>query len=135
MQTYNPDHPAIQAAERHDYWRFAAQELPAREPFHYPPFGQMVRVIVRGSSESQVEQIADDLAERLDALVGIGPDFRLLGPAPAPIAKLRGQFRFHLLVQAAELSPIRDVLRKVQQELGPPDDVHWLADVDPLDML
>ncbi len=135
VQTYNPDHPAILAAERHDYRRFAAQELPAREQFGYPPFGSMVRVIVRGPQEKQVEQVADELAEQLVPLSEICPGFRLLGPAPAPMPRLRGLYRYHLLVQAAEAAPIRDVLRKVQSSWALPDDIQWLADVDPLDML
>lgn len=135
VQTYNPDHVAIQAAERHDYLRFASHELPVREQFGYPPFGEMVRVIVRGPVEAKVEQVADVLAERLGTLETSVDRFRLLGPAPAPMPKLRGNFRFHMIVQGGDLHPVRELLRAAQAELSLPEDVQWQADVDPQEML
>jgi primosomal protein N' (replication factor Y) len=135
VQTYNPEHPAIQAAERHDYHRFAAQELPIRQQFHYPPFGRMLRIIVRGPIESQVEQVAEALAARLETLVGKVADYRVLGPAAAPMAKLRGNFRYHMIVQAADLDPIRTLLLAAQNEVPLPEEVQWQADIDPQEML
>jgi primosomal protein N' (replication factor Y) len=135
VQTYNPEHPAIQAAERHDYHRFAAQELPIRQQFHYPPFGRMLRIIVRGPIESQVEQVAEALAARLETLEGKVADYRVLGPAAAPMAKLRGNFRYHMIVQAADLDPIRTLLLAAQNEVPLPEEVQWQADIDPQEML
>ena len=60
---------------------------------------------------------------------------RLLGPAAAPIAKLRGRYRFHVLLQATEKSILQAAVRHAENSLSIPDDVQWLADVDPLDML
>ena len=134
VQTYNPDHPAIQAAERHDYLQFAAGELPIREQFGYPPYGAMIRVIVRGTQEVQVAELADELARRLKSVASAGK-CRLLGPAPAPIEKLRGKYRYHLILHAPQLDSLRDVLRRAQQELKSSEDLQWQIDVDPLDML
>jgi primosomal protein N' len=58
-----------------------------------------------------------------------------LGPAPAPYAKLRGLFRFHFLVLAPDGDKLRAAVRDATRELAPPNDVQWIADVDPLDML
>ncbi len=135
VQTLQPDHPAIEAAERHDYVRFACQELEAREQFGYPPFGRMVRIIVRGPDLSRTEDAAQRLADGLAELENACPGFRLLGPAPAPIEKLRGNYRFHLILRADELGTVRDRIRLLQKEKGFPDDVQWVADVDPMDML
>jgi primosomal protein N' (replication factor Y) len=60
---------------------------------------------------------------------------RILGPAPAPIAKLRGKYRFQLQIQGLDAVALRAAIRRAQEELRPPDDVQWIADVDPLDML
>jgi primosomal protein N' (replication factor Y) len=135
VQTFNPEHPAIRAAERHDYLRFAMEELPVRLQFGYPPYGEMMRLIVRGASESQVASFADALARRLAPLRTSCPGFRLLGPASAPIEKLRGKFRYHMILQAPDLESVRVTLRAAQCDLQVGDELQWLIDVDPLDML
>ena len=134
VQTFSPDHPAIVAATRHDYVGFARQELPNRERFGYPPFGSMVRVILRGTDAERTEQFSGQLAERMTKSLE-GSATRILGPAPAPLAKLRGKYRFHILMTAADLEPLREAVRAAQRELDVPGDIQWIADVDPLDML
>ncbi len=133
VQTFSPDHPAILTAAHHDYQRFAELELPARRRFQYPPFGAMVRIIVRGEGEETTaafaQQLADELRSRLDAAV------RIVGPAPTPIAKLHGKFRFHLLLLAPEHASIRAAIRTLARQLKTPETIQWLADVDPQDML
>ena len=134
VQTYNPDHPAIQAAERHDYHRFAETELPIRQQFNYPPYGRMTRLVVRGSSQSQTEQFADTIAELLRQKL-TDDSYRLLGPAPAPIEKLRGKYRFHMILQFRCSDSMYSALRDAQSKLQPPEDIQWIADVDSVDML
>ncbi len=69
VQTFSPDHPAIVAAMRHDYELFAGGELPSREALHYPPFGSMIRLVVRGPSEPVTSEFSETLAGHLnDAL-------------------------------------------------------------------
>ena len=83
VQTFNPDHPAIQAAVRHDYFAFAAGELPVRKMFSYPPFTSMIRLVLRGPAEKAVAEFAGQLAERLSAAVlKHEVQARVLGPAP-----------------------------------------------------
>jgi primosomal protein N' (replication factor Y) len=135
VQTYHPDHPAIQAAERHDYLRFAAGELPLRQQFGYPPYGSMIRVIVRGVQAAQVADLASELAGRVEGALGTGSASRLLGPAPAPMEKLRGKYRYHLIVQGHQLGAVRQVLQQAQREWKHSDALQWQIDVDPQEML
>jgi primosomal protein N' (replication factor Y) len=136
VQTFSPDHPAIAAAARHDYTRFAENELPIRREFSYPPFASMIRTIIRGPCEETAERFADALATRLrDTVSGRAPLVRILGPAPAPIAKVRGKFRFHVLLVGRGEPPLQDLVVAATDGLKAPEDVLWIADVDPLDML
>ena len=136
VQTFSPEHPAIQAAMRHDYEAFARQELPTRQQYGYPPLTSMIRLIVRGPAETASEQFAEQMADILRTTAERRPfEFRVLGPAPAPIAKLRGKFRFHTLLLSPDIDRLRALVREATAELKPPHEVQWIADVDPLDML
>ncbi len=136
VQTFSPEHPAIQAAARHDFATFAQQELPVRAEFHYPPIAAMIRLIVRGPSQMAAEHFAEHVVAQLrEAATATGAEIRILGPAPAPIAKLRGMFRFHALLQDPDRDRLRAVVRKATAELKPPEGVQWVVDVDPLDVL
>ena len=135
VQTFSPDNPAIQAASKHDYAAFADRELPIRREFRYPPYSTVVRFVFRGPSVDLVAETARSISERLRMLTQdvVSPP-RILGPAPAPIEKLRGKFRIHLLIQAenyGELQPMLHELRKTR----PPKDTEWIIDVDPISML
>ena len=93
VQTFNPDHPAIVAASSHDYVSFANAELDHRRDFAYPPFGCLARYVTRGPVESKARQMADKLAELAEQWPGCQEDCRVVGPAEAPITKLRGNNR------------------------------------------
>lgn len=160
VQTFNPDHPAIVAAVRHDYAAFAESELPSRQMFSYPPFASMVRLVIRGPQEPTVKEFAEFLSQRLVAaldshtphclpaagepvpqsntLPGGGqavPHHRVLGPAPAPFAKLRGLYRYQIQLQGPDGEALRQAVREATADLQVPEHVQWIADVDPLDML
>ncbi len=136
VQTYSPEHEAIQAACRHDYERFAKFELPTRRELAYPPFGEMVRLVVRGPDERVTEGFAEHVAEQLTgAAKQQDVKIRLLGPAPAPLARLRDKFRFHIQMQGATTEGLRQVVLAATETLKPPDEVEWIVDVDPVSML
>jgi primosomal protein N' (replication factor Y) len=136
VQTLSPDHPAIQAAVRHDFDRFAAYELPIREKLGYPPFTSMVRLVVRGPVAEPAGEFAQHVADRLgEELRAGGVAARILGPAPAPIARLRGLHRFHLQAQAQDGPGLRGAAARATADLRPPENNQWIVDVDPLDML
>jgi len=136
VQTFNPDHPAIQAAVRHDYFAFAAGELPVRKLFSYPPFTSMIRLVVRGPAEKAAAEFAGQLAVRLSAaLLQHEVQARVLGPAPAPFSRLRGKYRFQLQVQGPESKKLREAVAAATSDFNPPEEIQWIVDVDPLDML
>jgi primosomal protein N' (replication factor Y) len=136
VQTLSPDAPAIVAAVRHDLPGFASEELPHREALGYPPFASMIRIVVRGAADRSTHALADEIARRLrEAAMSATSPIRVLGPAPAPIAKLRGQFRYQLQLHSADGQLLRDTVRRSTTGLKLPDEVLWIADVDPLDMM
>ncbi|GEM_PF-29839 len=136
VQTFNPDHPAIQAAVRHDYKAFADGELPIRRMFSYPPFASMARFVVRGPQEKTAEQFAQVLGQRLvEALDTEVANARVLGPAAAPFAKLRGKYRFQIQLQAPDADRLRAGIRRAITDLKAPDEIQWIVDIDPVDML
>ncbi|HHS98221.1 MAG TPA: primosomal protein N', partial [Chloroflexi bacterium] len=104
IQTYHPDHYAIRAVERHDYEGFAQKELAFRRSLDYPPYVRMARLLYRHRDPRRAEVAARDLAEVLrEALRREGlPLTDLIGPAPAFFARLRGYYRWHILVRHAD---------------------------------
>ena len=108
VQTSTPEHPAIRSAGRHDYEAFVRHELPIREALLYPPYGSVVRFVVRSHREEAAAAWAGTLADRLRAAVVAGAEgMRVLGPAPAPIARLRDRFRWHLQVHGPDGERLR----------------------------
>ncbi len=135
VQTYAPDHPAIVYASRHDACGFAAVELPIREQFAYPPYGTMIRIVVRGEREAIARAVAQELADAIRLGLDSASGFRVLGPAPAPLAKLQGKFRFQIHVHGTCRDAIRAAVNRCLQGQQSPADVFLAVDVDPIDML
>ena len=146
VQTFSPDHFAIQAAVLHDFNAFAREELPLRQAHQYPPCAAMIRIVVRGQSKEQSRAFAETIGQRLREVIAavqssLGnsqPDdspIRVLGPATAPIHRLRGEYRFHLQLHGPDAISLHAVVTRATDTLESPDDVIWTADVDPLDML
>jgi primosomal protein N' (replication factor Y) len=137
IQTYNPDAEAVQRAVGHDYGGFAEQELVWRQRLAYPPFNRLAAVRIEGEDGPAVQGVAARLGERLAArLPPSASGVRLLGPAPAPIAKLRGKTRWQLLLKAGthrQLTPLLDLVDAEAARL--PRSVRVTVDVDPGAML
>ncbi len=138
VQTFSPEHPAIQAASHHDYTRFAEDEMVNREKFRYPPLGSVARIIFRGPTEELTEATAANFVTRLEAArTTLGAEVRILGPAPPPFAKLRGKYRFHVLLQSPQAGPLGETIRRATDNFVIPekDDIQYVVDIDPIDML
>jgi primosomal protein N' (replication factor Y) (superfamily II helicase) len=136
VQTFSPDHPSIIAASKHDFVGFANDELTKREQFGYPPFGCLARVIMRGPDQKETEGFAESFVGKLQAnrqLQGI--DCRILGPAPPPLSKLRGKYRFHAMLMTSEPAPLNHLLVRTVADIKPPKDVQYVIDIDPMDTL
>ena len=138
VQTFTPEHPAIQAASRHDYRKFVQDELVNRKRFHYPPFGSVGRIIIRGPDEKLTESVSQAIVKRLEAArTALGVEVRILGPAPPPITRLRGKYRFHILLQSINASHLGETIRRGTDQFKVPDqsEIQFVVDIDPIDML
>lgn len=136
VQTFSPEHPAIIASCNHDFLGFADLELQHREPFEYPPYGSLARIIFRGDAQEQVEQFAEGLIGKARSLVAKnGSKVRVLGPSLPPIPKLRGQYRYHAMMITQQPGALHAVLQEIQATTKLPDGILYLIDIDPIDML
>jgi primosomal protein N' (replication factor Y) len=127
MQTYSPDTPVLQALAAGDRDGFLAAEAEMRQDGGWPPFGRLAALIVSGRDADMVERIARDLARTAPT----GRDIRVLGPAPAPMALLRGRHRWRLLMKAARGTPVQQRLRQWLAQVTIPGAVRVQVDVDP----
>lgn len=131
IQTYSPEHYAILAASRHDTEGFYALEKAYRRRAGYPPYSTIVRCIWSGEEESRVIAAAKAAGELLEGRAGPGfPE--VLGPAPAPIAKLKSRFRWHLLLRG-ERERVVEAALQIRDAHG--GDVRLIVDVDPVGLL
>ena len=140
VQTCTPEHPAITAvasANAADAERaFRTRELDERRDAGYPPFARLVTLLVDGTAEGEVEASATALAERARALAG-ERDIRVLGPAPQALSRLRGRYRWHVLLKGAAGAPLREIAATLLAESERPGQgrTRVIADVDPIDVL
>lgn len=137
IQTYNPEHISIQKAKLHAFEDFAEQELQARSELGYPPFGKLMLVRFQGLDNKNAEISADKVAQTLlDWAQKHFPQLEILGPSPAPIFKVRNNYRYHLLLKAPKEFALSKVGWKILSlERLLPKGVRMLIDVDPLSML
>ncbi|HMU37742.1 MAG TPA: primosomal protein N' [Pseudomonadota bacterium] len=131
IQTYNPEHPAVQCAARHDYDAFAHAELEARHVLQYPPFVRLGLVRLDGEDPYLVAQVAQQLAATLaPKLAELGAQASMLGPAEAPLSRLQGRSRWQFLLRAQKVSTLHTLLRFVLSQKVP-GSLRVTADVDP----
>ncbi len=136
IQTRCPDHAALAAARDHDDASFRDAELAQRRAVRYPPFAHLASVLVRGPDLGRVEGAATELRERIAEEILERPAWVVvLGPAPSPIARLRGKHRLRLLIKGERREDVRAVALPAKQPLPGYSDVEVIVDIDPLDML
>jgi primosomal protein N' (replication factor Y) (superfamily II helicase) len=135
VQTMSPDDAVIQLAAQHDYIGFSLRELAQRREHHAPPSTNLARVIVRGPREDLVRAEIRKLADLLRATAkDIGGDLRILGPAPAPILKLKKLYRYHCQISAPDVEQILTWWRAVEPKISLAGEIELTIDVDPLDL-
>jgi primosomal protein N' (replication factor Y) len=131
VQTRNPEHPAIAFALRHDVTGFVEHELAERRELRYPPFARLALVRVDANDRGLAERVAKQLAELARRQ---GSRAEVLGPTPAPLARLRGRYRFRFVIRAAERAPVRKAAEAVLRAQSDRR-VRVAVDIDPLHML
>lgn len=133
VQTFHPDHPCIRLATKHDYRTFAQAELAARAMHQFPPSARLARIILRSRDALQVEREATRWGQMLHPLQPQG--LKVLGPAEAPLKKLEGWYRYHVLVLSGSVKILHGALKAVQAAYQPVDGVEVTIDVDPMGMM
>jgi primosomal protein N' (replication factor Y) (superfamily II helicase) len=134
IQTSNPEHYAIRFASEQNYDGFYAKEIQFRKLMRYPPFSALANVLVRSQKQEDALLMSTELGRLLDP----APEgLKVLGPAEAPVPKLKSEFRYQLLLKAVDRKRLNETLRELQQfaqkqKWGP---AVLLIDVDPLTLM
>jgi len=134
LQTFHPEHSALQAAVRHDTASFFASELELRKALGYPPYSRLGLLVYRHPEERKASAAAEKAAEFLGR-EGRRLGVQVMGPAPCPIFKLRGQYRFQVLLKCPKPGPLRELVRALDAKVETPTGVIRVVDLDPQNML
>lgn len=132
LQTYAPEHPAIEHSVRHDYKSFYEEEIEARQSLHYPPFGTLVRLIFADPDKTKLQAVADRFCE--DLLRQADSELIVLGPVEAPIARMQSLYRVHALLKHPDIRAIKPLLKALFLEYRTQIQRFHL-DIDPYSML
>ncbi len=170
IQTWMPEHPSIQFAQKHDFLSFYAHEKKCREEFHYPPYRSLVNIIIRSHDEKKAYLFAREIRDALRGERGMGNETKpgnveqetsseikqgkresgnetfgvgrfplagaeLVGPAPLPFYKLRGHFRWHVMLKIPKDLLLTSGIYALLMGLRKPSGVAFQLDVDPLNIL
>lgn len=138
FQTYNPDYYAFQTAKSQDYEKFFETEIKSREEFDYPPFSQIVRLILSSQNNFRAEKSAMEIAMRFSTMTdkfGFSEYLELLGPTPCVIEKLNGFYRYQILIKNKLTQKGHDFISKFLGKITVPKDIRLAVDIDPLDIL
>lgn len=133
IQTFNPDHYAVQLAGAHDYSGFFERELALRKEFAYPPFSRLVSIHISSNVLDKAIRAADEigiLARRLGARSHIG----VLGPAESPIARIKGKHRRNILLKGSSIQALHTLVKNILK-MNPVKDVIIKIDVDPVNFM
>jgi primosomal protein N' (replication factor Y) len=142
VQTYNPGHYSIQFAKNHDYQGFFNEEMGFRQDLGYPPYRRLILFQLAGNVEERTQEAAQLVAAKCRQICrqgsGLSPKVEILGPVAAPLGKVKGKYRWQLLLKSSKVAPLLDVGRQL---------VNWsygefkgfgvslTADVDPMSLI
>lgn len=138
FQTYNPDFFGLETAKQQDYESFYNTEIEAREDFDYPPFSQIIRVILSSKNQFRAERSAQEIAMRLNDIVDkrqLTEPVAVLGPNPCVIERLQEYYRFQILIKNKLGEKGRRFILSFLAQIKLPDDIKLTVDVDPIDIL
>jgi len=126
IQTLTPDHPAIKSASSQDYDAFAESEIAIRQELDYPPFEHFINITFRSRNPKKAELTARQYQGILEQ-----SDIKVFGPIPAPISKLRGYYRWQVLLRAPRVADMLPLLKSLRKH----KEVFIAVDIDPISML
>lgn len=138
FQTYNPDFYALESAKEQNYKSFYDTEISAREEFDYPPYSQVFRLILSCNNKFRAEKSAQEIALRLSTMtdkMGISERIMVLGPNACVIEKIKGMYRFQILIKNKMDEKGHSFISKFLGQITMPKDIKLAIDVDPIDIL
>lgn len=142
LQTYSPDHFAIEAARAQDFMAFYNREIRFRKSLQYPPFARMAQLKISGRDKNRTRKQAEDLGRLCHQVQKSGEEgfraIQILGPIEAPVTRIAGRYRWQILLKAPSAEPIRQMLYRMlcqNPAAFPGREVHTAIDVDPFFMM
>ncbi len=138
FQTYNPDYYALASAKSQNYKEFYDTEIVAREEFDYPPFSQIIRIILSSENNFRAEKSAQEIVLRLATIIdkfGVSERLEVLGPTPCVIERINGLYRFQILIKNKLGEKGHSFISSFISKITMPRDIRMAVDVDPLDIL
>jgi primosomal protein N' (replication factor Y) len=136
IQTFLPEHYAIQKAKDHDFVGFYQQEIAFRDALRYPPVARMVNIWVSSRNPHEAERGMQRLAKKgQQVLKRLREEVEMLGPSPAPLYQIKGSYRWQLLIKGEKGASLHDLSRALIHEGRGLKGVRVDVDVDPITML
>ncbi|MDO5329372.1 MAG: primosomal protein N' [Coriobacteriia bacterium] len=132
VQTYNPDNNSIRCAANYDRSSFLSEQFQKRELLKYPPYTRLINLIVYANNEDDAESATKDLCEHLNRY-NAAYDFNwdISGPNVCVLAKIRGQYRYHILIKSSSGDKLSDDLSKIMEKYKTRKNISLQIDVDP----
>ncbi len=141
IQTFNPDHYSIQISKDQDFAKFYQEEVRFRSELSYPPFSRLINFRIGGTSQNRSIKASDEMGElgrRLLKERAYGGEIEILGPSPAPVLKLKGKYRYQMLVKGSRANPLHRFVKELSEQLNK----RWIGrgisltiDVDPISLI
>jgi len=131
VQTYAPSHYAILCASKHDYEKFYEEEIKSRKELSFPPFVHIIKMTIRSRNEKSAIDAAQKLKNFLEKKMD---SIKIIGPAPSAISRIRGYFRWNILLRSKNRSTMSEALKKALKAYRKPAGVFLAIDVDPISM-
>jgi primosomal protein N' (replication factor Y) len=141
IQTFNPDHYSIQMARDQDFTEFYREELRFREELGYPPFSRFINIRIDATSQKRAVKTAEEVGEwgrRLLRKGSYGRGIEILGPSPAPLVKIKGKYRYQMLIKGKQVNPLHRFVEELVRETKkrwPGRGISLTIDVDPISVM
>ena len=133
IQTYEPDHFVFDFVRDHNYGEFYKKEIEQRKELSYPPFSKLIRIIFGFRTKEKANKIISGISARIRTMEH--NNIEVLGPAPAPIEKIRNLWRWHLILKGRNAKELRRTAKEIANKLELVRDVKVDIDVDPINLL
>ena len=141
IQTFNPQHMSVVFAQKNDFEGFTEKELSHRKALNYPPYGRLASFRIQGTNFELTKKRSEDLGKRAQRIKEANPLFysslQILGPSPAPLTKLKNQYRFHFLIKGPNANCIHSFCHELLFQIDTRKNfkIHPQVDIDPIHML